>query len=187
MILFIVDTLDNEEDKTLILDIYKKYAPWLRARAYKYTKDIEESNDLVHDCIINLIKHVDKLRTFNDSQLRAYIVITIDNTAKNYIKKSSKISLATEDEEAFLKNLNNLPSTEDIVEKKLTYETIRQNFEKLSERDQTILILKYDLDLSDTEIAPIIGISENSVPTTIRRSIKRLGKTVKEVASDDGV
>lgn len=187
MILFIVDSLDNEEDKTLILDIYQKYAPWLRARAYKYTNDIEESNDLVHDCVISLIKHVDKLRTFNDSQLRAYIAITIDNTAKNYIKQSSKICLAAEDEEEFLKSIHNAPSTEDIVEMKLKYETIRQNFDKLSERDQTILVLKFDLDLSDAEIAPIIGISESSVRTTIRRSIKRLGKTVKEVASDDGV
>lgn len=185
MLLFIVENLENEDDKALILDIYEKYAPWMRSRAYKYTNDIEESNDLVHDCVINLIKHVDKLRTFNDSQLRAYIIITIDNTAKNHIKHSSKIYLFTEYEETFLKSIPDESTTEDLVEKKLRYENILHNFEKLSERDQMLLMLKYDLDLSDGEIAQIIGINENSIRTTIQRSVKRLGKTVKEVESDD--
>ncbi|MBP3937805.1 MAG: hypothetical protein IK955_00220, partial [Clostridia bacterium] len=66
MILFVIDKLDNESDKDLILGIYEKYAPWLRSRAYNITNDPEISNDLVHDCIINLIKHIDKIRTFND-------------------------------------------------------------------------------------------------------------------------
>ena len=74
MILFIVESLDNEKDKELILMIYEKYAPWLRSRAYKITQDYEISNDLVHDCIIKLIKHVDKLKDFKieDGRLLKY-------------------------------------------------------------------------------------------------------------------
>ena len=181
MISFIVETLDNKDDKDLILNIYEKYAPWLRSRAYKITEDYEASNDLVHDCIINLIKHVDKLRDFNDTQLRAYLAIAIDNTAKNYIRHSSKVNLMFDDEGCFFEDIADNKNLEDIVEIKLNYETIRENFQKLSERDRHIIHLKYDLVLSDKDIAPIIGISENSVRTIVSRSVNRLGNLVKGV------
>lgn len=180
MILFVIDKLDNESDKDLILSIYEKYAPWLRSRAYNITNDPEISNDLVHDCIINLIKHIDKIRTFNDSQLRAYIAIAIDNTSKNYMKHSSKSCLMMDDDECFFDNIPDEASTEDLVEKKLSYDAIRENFHNLPDRDKDIIILKYDLELSDREIAPVMGIKENSVRMTVRRSIQRLELLVKE-------
>ncbi len=185
MLLFIVQNLDNDDDRKFISDIYEKYAPWLRSRAYKITNDYEISNDLAHDCIINLIKHIDKLRSFNDSQLRSYIAIAIDNTSKNYMKHSSKSCLMMDDDECFFDNIPDEISTEDLVEKKLNYDTIRENFQNLPDRDKDIIILKYDLDLSDREIAPVIGIKENSVRMTVRRSIRRLGLLVKEGVSNE--
>lgn len=186
MILFIVESLDNEEDKDLILMIYEKYAPWLRSRAYKLTKDYDISNDLAHDCIINLIKHVDTLRGFNDVQLRAYLAIAIDNTSKNYIKRSSKISLMPDNEECFIfGHTDDSVDPEEIVECKFKYDTVRQSFKQLSERDQSVIILKYSHELSDRDIAPIIGISENSVRTIVSRCVQRLGNKVKEVVGND--
>lgn len=186
MILFIVETLDNEKDKELILMIYEKYAPWLRSRAYKITQDYEISNDLVHDCIINLIRHVDKLQGFNDIQLRAYLAIAIDNTSKNYIKHSSKVSLMSETEECFLYGVKDEEiDPEEIIEDKFRYEAVQQNIGKLSERDRTVIILRYSLDMTDKDIAPIIGISENSVRSILSRSVRRLGEKVKEVVGND--
>lgn len=185
MILFIINQLDKESDKELILNIYEKYAPWLRSRAYNITDDYEVSNDLVHDCIINLIKHVDKLRSFNDSQLRAYIAMAIDNTSKNYLKRSSKSCLVTDDDECFFDNIPDEVLTEEIVEEKFKYESIRESFENLSERDKSIIILKYDLNLKDDEIAPMIGVSSGSVRMTVRRSVQRLSSLVKEVISHE--
>lgn len=186
MILFVIDYLDNEDDKSLILNIYEKYAPWLRSRAYRITEDYEVSNDLAHDCIVNLIKHVDKLRTFNDSQLRAYIAIAIDNTSINYMKRSSKTCLVKENEECFFDSVPDDTNTEELVEAKLNIDNVRANFKNLPKRDKDLIILKYDLEMSDREIAPIMGISENSVRMTVRRSVIRLGNMVRR-ANDERV
>ena len=181
MILFIVETLDNEEDKKFILDVYNKYAPMMRARAYTYTKDYETSADLAHECIIKLIPQTDKLRTYNDSQLRAYIAIAIDHISINYIKHSSKSCLLPENEECFFDSVEDPDVLEDIVELKFSYDYLRESFLLLPERDKKLIMLKYDLELSDKEIAPIIGISENSVRMTIKRSVQRLERMMKGV------
>lgn len=182
MILFVIEQLDNEVDKKFILDIYEKYAPWMRARAYNITKDPEISNDLAHDCIISLIRHTDKLRTFNDTQLRAYIAIAIDHTTINYVKHSSRTFLVSENEEFFFDNLPDKDDVEEIVETKFNIETVRENLKHLPKRDRDLIILKYDLEMSDREIGQIVGIKENSVRMTVRRSVARLGNMVKEVA-----
>lgn len=179
MILFIVETLDSEEDKKFILEVYNKYAPMMRARAYSFTKDYETSADLAHECIIKLIPHTDKLRTFNDSQLRAYIAIAIDHISINYTKHSSRTCLLSDDEECFFENIADPDDVENAVETKFSYDELRKNFQLLPERDKTLIVLKYDLELSDRDIAPLIGIKENSVRMTVNRSVRRLGQKMK--------
>lgn len=179
MILFIVDTLDNEEDKKFILDVYNKYAPMMRARAYTYTKDYGTSADLAHECIIKLISQTDKLQTYNDSQLRAYIAITIDHISINYTKHSSRSCLLSENEECFFDSIEDPEDIENIVENKFSYEELRKSFLLLPERDKRLIVLKYDFELSDKEIASIIGIAENSVRMTVKRSVQNLGRMMK--------
>lgn len=179
MILFIVETLDSEEDKKFILDVYNKYAPMMRARAYSFTEDYETSADLAHECIIKLIPQTDKLRTFNDSQLRSYIAIAIDHISINYTKHSSRTCLLSDDEECFFDNVESSDNVENAVETKFSYDELRENFQLLPDRDKTLIVLKYDLEFSDRDIAPIIGINENSVRMTVNRSVRRLGRMMK--------
>lgn len=178
MILFIVESLEKEEDKAFILDIYEEYAPWMRKRINYFVNNSYTSEDLTHDCIINLARHLDKLQTFNEKQLRAYISVAADNTALNYLKKSSRENLVPSNEELFDREPNKT-EVEDYVEFKLTYETAKENMTKLSKRDQDLLIMKYGLELKDNEIALIVGIKKESVKMTVYRSAKRLEKKIK--------
>lgn len=182
MISFVIESLDDETDKQIITDIYEQYAPWMRSRAYTLTGDYEVSYDLAHDCIISLIKHIDTIRNLNDRQLRSYIATTVNHTAINYMKHSSRTCLVTENEECFFDEIPGRENVEEAVEKKLNIETVRENMNGLSSRDRELIILKYNHELSDAEISEIIGIKENSVRMTVRRSVERLGKKVERGA-----
>lgn len=179
MISFVIDRLDDETDKQIILDIYDRYAPWMRSLAYSLTEDYDVSDDLAHDCIVNLIKHVDTLRNMNGRQLRSYIATTVNNTTINYMKHSSRTCLVPENEECFFDEIPDKENVEEAVEKKLNIELVRENVNCLSPRDKDLIILKYNHELSDGEISEIIGIKENSVRMTVRRSVERLGKKVE--------
>ncbi len=182
MISFVIDRLDNDTDKQIILDIYDRYAPWMRSLAYGLTGDYDASDDLAHDCIVKLAKHVDTLRSLNDRQLRSYIATTVNRTTINYMKHSSRTCLAPENEECFFDEIPDKDNVEEAVEKKLDIETVRENVNFLSPRDRELIILKYNHELSDGEISEIIGIKENSVRMTVRRSVERLGKKVERGA-----
>ena len=183
MILFVINSLENETDRQIILDIYEQYAPWMRSLAYSMTEDYDVSDDLAQDCIVSLIKHVDTLRNMNGRQLRSYIATTVNNTTINYMKHSSRTSLVPENEECFFDEIPAEDNVEEAVEKKLNIELVRENINCLASRDKDLIILKYNHELSDREISDIIGIKENSVRMTVRRSVDRLGKKVERGAA----
>lgn len=183
MILFVINSLENETDRQIILDIYEQYAPWMRSLAYSMTEDYDVSDDLAQDCIVNLIKHVDTLRNMNGRQLRSYIATTVNNTTINYMKHSSRTCLVPENEECFFDEIPAEDNVEEDVEKKLNIELVRENINCLASRDKDLIILKYNHELSDREISDIIGIKENSVRMTVRRSVDRLSKKVERGAA----
>ncbi|MBR3766914.1 MAG: sigma-70 family RNA polymerase sigma factor [Clostridia bacterium] len=178
MFLFAINTLDNEDDKIFIQNLYNQYFPWLKFRAHKYVNDISLCEDLAHDCMLNMIKSIDKLKEFSEDRQRAYLAIAIDNISKNYIKREKRLIEIDDFTAADLVFAADDYSMEDEVDKKLDYETVRANFDKLCERDRDIIIMKYDLELNDQQIADILQIKKDSVKMTVYRSVRKLEKVV---------
>ncbi len=181
MILLTVDYLSTAENKEFIEDLYNKYMPWLRFRAHKIIDDSDICDDLAHDCILNMIKCIDKLKTFSDDKVRAYLMVSIDNTAKNYIKHSKRMVTMKDD---ISSDLDFIPDTYDIddeIDKKYAYETLKAGLDKLSTRDKDIIIMKYDLELSDQQIADILQIKKDCVRMTVLRSVKKLKNIIEEL------
>lgn len=173
----VIEIPEKQSNKAFILYLYEKYAPWIRMRISKYVSDPFYTEDLLQDCIINLSKHADKLRTFNHKQLRAYIAVTADHAAINFSKKSSR-----EFPISFLDDIYDdvEADIEGFIENKLVYEDVLAIIKTLSKRDQDIITMKYYLELENKQIADILQIKEDCVKTTIYRSIKKLTKKMME-------
>lgn len=177
-----IKPITESEDRLFIENIYKKYAPYLTERAYRITGDETVCEDLLHDCIIIFIKHISVLKKLDEERLKAYLTVSIDNTAKKYVLNSEKLSPDAEEDMADIS-----ANTEEIIEYKLRYEDIREKLRELSKRDRVLIKLKYDMHLRDREIADLIGIKENSVRMSVRRSVTRLKKKLGVVKSYESV
>lgn len=180
MLLFVIDYLDNDSDKAFVENLYDEYMPWIRSRVYKHIKDINVCNDLAHDCMVNMIRYVDRVKSLPENKIRAYITVSIDNLVINYLKRSSRqMTRNTIDLSAdyYLADDTNI---EEEIEKKYDYESIRAAFDKLRERDKSIIVMKYDLELSDRQIADILDVKPDSVRMTVFRSVKKLKKQIKK-------
>lgn len=183
MIPLIINSLENAEDQQLIENLYNKYMPWLRCRANKYVKDLNICDDLAHDCILNMIKNVETLKTLAPDKQRSYMLVSINNISKNYIKHSSKIVTMNEDSSAELDFIPDQHYIDDVIDKKCDYETLRLALTKLSERDQDIINMKFDLELDEQQIAEALQIKKDCVRMTVFRSVQKL-KT--EIAKLEG-
>ncbi len=180
MILFVVDCLDNDYDKAYVENLYAEYMPFLRSRVYKYIKDINVCNDLAHDCIVNMIKHLDKVKSLPEDKIRAYISVSIYNLVMNYLRRSSKKVENGICDLSDNYDLSDEVSVEEEIERKYDYESIKAAFDKLNERDKSIIIMKYDLELNDSHIADVLNIKQDSVRMTVARSVKKLKKQIKK-------
>lgn len=177
-----IEPITEPDDRLFIENIYRKYALYLTERAYRITGDENVCEDLFHDCIIILIKHISTLKKLDEERLKAFISASIDNTAKNYVLNSEKLSSDGEEDAEDISG-----NTEEIIEYRIRCETVRKKICELPERDRVLIKLKYDLRLHDREIADIVGIKEESVRMTVRRSVTRLKKKLGVIKSYESV
>ena len=82
--------LENEspDDREYILRIYERFNRIMYSTARKYTSDLV-AEDIVQDAMVKLIPKVSRLRGLERCTLAAYIVYTVRNTAKNYLRSQS--------------------------------------------------------------------------------------------------
>lgn len=180
MFLFVIDYLDNDSDKAFVENLYVEYMPFLRSRVYKHIKDINICNDLAHDCMVNMIKYLDRVKSLPEDKVRAYLSVSINNIVINYLKRSSKQLTHSVYDLAADYYLSDSNSLEEEIDQKCDYESIKAGFDKLCERDKSIIIMKYDLELNDSQIADVLDIKKDSVRMTVLRSVGRLKKQMKK-------
>ena len=182
MILFVIDRLDDEDDFAFMNNIYEEYTPWMKKYIECFVHDPYTAEDIAHDCVVNLTRHVDLLRSFTTpQQVRGYIAKTAKNTTLNHLIKSSRENFIPVDIADYLIDEPGENKTESYVELKLVYEDAKKNLQNLSERDRDLLIMKYALELSDKDIAKAFNLKESSVKMTVYRSAKKLKKEMKRV------
>lgn len=180
MVLFVIDHLDKNADVAFAENLYNEYLPFLKQRVYKYIPDMEVCNDLAHDCMVNMFRHLDKIKTLPEDKVRAYISVSINNLITNYFKRTSKQAKSKICDLSDNYDLVDDYSLEEEIEQKCDYETIKASFDKLCERDKSIITMKYDLELNDSQISDVLQIKPDSVRMTVLRSVRRLKKQMKK-------
>ena len=152
MLLFVIERLDDEDDFAFMKNLYEEYTPWMKKYITRCIRDPYAIEDLIQDCIVNLTRHVDLLRSFaTPQQVHGYIAKTTKNTALNYLIKSSRENIIPVDIADYLIDEPAENETEAYVELKLTYEDAKKNLQNLSERDRELIKMKYALELSDKD------------------------------------
>ncbi|WP_423129401.1 RNA polymerase sigma factor [Gaoshiqia sp. Z1-71] len=152
-------------------ELYLLYADILFSFGTIFTKDQELIKDCIHDLIFDLFRYrrnladTDNVRNYLFKSLKRKI-----QTAANrkldvvYLVKLPKdIDQETADDEADA-------SDEEIRDLAKITRAIKQ----LPERQQEILNLRFQLDLSYSEIAQVLDISVESARTSVYRSIKTI-------------
>lgn len=176
MILFVINSLDNPDDKKFIEALYENYFSWIKYRAHKFVSDMNTCEDLAQDCMLNMIKHVDKVRSLPEDKQRSYISVTINNLSKNHLKRESRTVTMNDYSSASLDFIPDDISIEDEIEQKFDYDSVRTCVDKLCDRDRDIIVMKFDLELNEEQIADVLQIKKESVRMTVYRSIKKLEK-----------
>ena len=163
------------------------------AKKYENTKiDLE---DLVSIGTIGLIKGVNTYKNDKNIKLATYASRCIDNEILMYLRKTKKkrtevsfedsLSYDSEGNELHLEDV--LGTEEDIVTKPIENELDKKlmylEVSKLNDRDKEIIELRYGLngkeEMTQKEVAELLGISQSYISRIEKKVIKRLSSIIR--------
>ena len=158
------------------------------SKKYENTKiDLE---DLVSIGIIGLIKGINTYKMDKNIKLATYASRCIDNEILMYLRKNKRrkgevsfedsLSFDAEGNELHLEDI--LGTDDDIVTKDLVHEVekklLYEEISKLNKRDKEIMVLRYGLydneELTQKDVASLLGISQSYISRIEKKVIKRL-------------
>jgi len=163
--------------------------------AKKYENTRVDLEDLVSIGTIGLIKGIKTFSSDKNIKLATYASRCIDNEILMYLRKNKRVkteisfdeSLSFDSDGNELKLEDILGTDPDIVTKNLEKETektlVMEEINKLNDRDKEIIVLRYGLngkkDMTQKEVADLLGISQSYISRIEKKVIKRLKTLVK--------
>ena len=178
MLLFLT-MLDSDEDRSKFVQLYHKYRYFLWYLARERLQDDHLAEDAVQETFLALTHHIDKVDSVESAATRNFLATIVKNKATDLWRKRQGIR---EEEEASPKQEAEV-SGEDVLDQYLVkegYERILQAIQKLDEIYRVVFEFKYLHELSDREIADLLGITPKVVNVRIFRARKKLQNLLRE-------
>jgi RNA polymerase sigma factor (sigma-70 family) len=152
-------------------ELYQLYADVLFSFGMIYSKDRELVKDCIHDLFFDLFKYRKNLA--DNDHIRNYLFKSLKR--KIQTPKTGKLTLVyteviQDENEQKVATWTN----EDFEIQEEKIEKIKKVIAKLSDHQQEVLNLKFQVGLSYQEIAKILDISVESVRTLVYRAVKTI-------------
>lgn len=161
--------LDNREYYASIIDQYKDLAYSI---AYKITKNVEDSEEIVQDSFVKAFQNLNKFR--NDSQFSTWFYRIVYNTAISATRKP-RIKTTWIDNQLIntAESVNLIEITRNLNDSDRD-RIIKYAMDKLNELDYTILTLFYHENKSLREIGKIVDKDRNYLKVLLQRARRKL-------------
>jgi RNA polymerase sigma-70 factor (ECF subfamily) len=169
--LIFLETIENEEDRSKVRQIYENYVSLMRCKANEILGNRHDADDAVQNAFVRIIDHLEDLPSPNCTQTKWYVVTAATNAAIDIWRKRKRDSEVLYDD-AFMSGDSRDPYQGD-------NEIIREML-KLSSRDQQLLYYRHVYGYKNAEIAELLNMTEEAVKKAVRRAEERLGEKCRE-------
>ena len=171
MLPMILLTIENDEDRALMEELYLRYHNLMYAQALRVLNNSHAAEDAVGDAVEALIRKISLLRGMDGNKRKAYLVITVRNMAINIYRRNNRETVAEDD---FLEEIPSDSRVEDHVLETAGVEEIKEVIFQLGETDRDILMMRYFREMSDQEISKELNILPATARVRMSRARKRL-------------
>ena len=173
---------EERSDQEFMLWLYESYHRLMFATAKKYIADNAACEDIIQDSLLNLIKKVPVLRTYERCILPSYIVSTVRNTAINYLKRKGvkEKHIVTYDEDLVETVAGDALPLDVLMELAERRDALVAVWPELPEEDRLLLEGKYILGQTDAELAGLLGCKADSVRMKLTRARRNALKKMVE-------
>ncbi len=160
----------NEQDRSVVLGNIETEIPRLRRYARYLVRDIECADDLVQDCLVRAIEHIDQWKP--GTNLRAWMFVILKNVFLNELQRSKRETPNEwRHDEEFI-----VPAAQ---EARLTLLEIQDAFFKLSDEHREILLLIAIEGLKYEEASLVLEIPVGTIRSRLSRARRALSNLIE--------
>lgn len=163
--------LRSEDAAAAVGELYQATAVGLIRLAYVILGDRQGAEDVVQDAFCNLFRRWDRLSHADGAEY--YVRVAVLNACRSALRSRAVRSRRV------LYELP-APSVESAVLGGEERDELIRAVDRLPRRQRETLILSYYLDLSDDEIATLMGVGMSSVRSARHRALETLARNLKE-------
>lgn len=174
MMLFYLSLVQTDQDKQKIQRVYEQYYGLMMYIASRYCPQRSDAEDVVHDAIVKIIKHLACIDANDAIRTKAFCVTVVKYTALDRLKAKENNVISMEDFQEEPVHSNDFAIDKD------TYADLVRAIRALDDPYRIVLTLKYVNDMTDKEIAALLGISEKTVSVRLTRGRQKLRKELEE-------
>ena len=158
----------DESDRKFVEELFIKQEQMMYKIAFNILHSRIDAEDAVHNTIIKVIDNLEKIRAIESNETEFYLSVMTKNTARDMQRKTIRLPESNMMEE--LEEVEANFSIEESVLMKIDFERVKEVMLKLSENDYDILFMNLIMELSPTEIADQLGISDGAARQRIFRA-----------------
>ncbi|HUD37431.1 MAG TPA: sigma-70 family RNA polymerase sigma factor [Streptosporangiaceae bacterium] len=164
---------DRTASDDLVAELHRAHALTLVRLANLLLRDPQAAEDVVQDAFIGLYRALPRLK--DHGEIQPYLRAAVINRARSVLRSRSR---------ALRRAVLHEPpgrSAEAVVLEDADRAEVMTAVARLPRRAREVLVLRYYLDLTDTEIAAALGVSRGTVSSTASRAIAALARDLKEI------
>jgi len=171
----------RKNDKTNIVEeLYRKYQKLMYYVAFNIVNNTVIAEDVVHEAIIKIIKHFDKIEDveINSDKIKNLIITIVKHKSYDELKRLKRISyVSIDDEEPNLSDDG--ADIENLIISNDTINTIANALDEIDYKYSSVLKLRYFSELSFEEIAESLDIREDLARKRLERGRQILINQIK--------
>lgn len=160
-----------------LIKLLRKNKKVMLKKAFGILHNKADAEDAVQEAYIKIANNAERVLSIPQNKMIFYFLAAAGNASKDILKKKHPLSAG--DIEEFY-DLSSDYLVEEAVEKQLLIEEVRSAIKELSDRDQTLMNLRFFEEYSPKEIAAIMNIPETNIYKYIERARQRLVKILNE-------
>ena len=169
----------TKNDESAFAEIYQRYAESLAGFAASKLFSLEDAQDVIHDIFVKL--WTDRKNLQINSSLKSYL-FTI---ARYRIIDKIRRNITREEYATMLQSLAQAyaPNVEQQIAAKELQQTLEKSLDELSPNVKRVYRLSREEDLSISEIAEKLGLSEQTVKNQLTTALKHLRQSALGLSS----
>ena len=155
--------------------LYSRYCDKVYRKCLSFTKDPARAEDFTHDIFLKLIV---KLGGFKEqSKFSTWLYSVTYNHCMDHVRSKRQVEVYTEQD---TDRLMNYSDDDDIDLAEMSILGLRKALEKMTPEERTLLMLKYQDDVTIRDMAEILQLTDSAVKMRLKRAKDKLRKRYLE-------